>query len=117
MEVKSELQIRLEWLRKAQTALSGTASNYSLNRMFFGLSLSFVVLVAVAVMSYPVLRRAGSPGLAFASTLLAHGVMHFASSYVEEEQQFWYWVLSGWLFYLFTKQYVPRHPFVTLGRS
>jgi len=21
----------------------------------------------------------------------------FASSYVEEEQQFWYWVVSGWV--------------------
>lgn len=114
VDVERELRVRLEWLRKTQSALSGTASNYDLDRMFLGLSLSFVALVFTAVMSYPILRQAGSPGLAFAGILLAYGAIHFASSYVEEEQQFWYWTFSGWLSYLYTKQYELKHPLTNL---
>ncbi|KAL9625007.1 MAG: hypothetical protein Q9160_000736 [Pyrenula sp. 1 TL-2023] len=104
----SELSKRLTWLRKAQAALSGTASNYDLKKMLLGLSLSSTALITASVMSYPLLRRSRIPGLAFGSVLLAYGVMHFASSYVEEEQQFWYWASSGWLCYLFTKQQRKR---------
>lgn len=35
---------------------------------------------------------------------LSLGSMMFASSYVEEEQQFWYWMISGWLGYLWCKR-------------
>jgi hypothetical protein len=31
--------------------------------------------------------------------------MMFASSYVEEEHNFWYWIASGWFFALFLKGY------------
>jgi len=30
-------------------------------------------------------------------------IMMFASSYVEEEQQFWYWIMAGWTTLLFLK--------------
>lgn len=33
--------------------------------------------------------------------------MMFATSYVEEEQHFWYWVTAAWMAYLYTAKYVP----------
>lgn len=103
---ETEFSKQLTWLRKAQAALSGTASNYDLKKMLLGLILSSAALITASAMSYPLLRRARIPGFALGSILLAYGGMHFASSYVEEEQQFWYWAFSGWLCYLFTEQYV-----------
>lgn len=35
---------------------------------------------------------------------IAYAVMMFASSFVEEEQHFWYWVASGWFMALFLKE-------------
>lgn len=40
------------------------------------------------------------------SITLAYGMMMFASSYVEEEQHFWYWATTAWLMLLWVKKYV-----------
>ena len=37
---------------------------------------------------------------------IAYGLMMFASSFVEEEQQFWYWMMSAWSGWVFLKQYL-----------
>jgi len=34
----------------------------------------------------------------------AYMITMFASSYVEEEQQFWYWIMAGWMIVLFLKR-------------
>jgi hypothetical protein len=40
--------------------------------------------------------------------------MMFASSYVEEEHHYWYWVTSGWITYILITQLVPTPPEVSL---
>jgi hypothetical protein len=32
--------------------------------------------------------------------------MMFATSYVEEEQHFWYWATAAWMAYLYASKYV-----------
>jgi len=44
--------------------------------------------------------------LTFLAMTVAYGVMMFASSFIEEEHHFWYWVASGWFMLLFLKEYV-----------
>lgn len=47
-----------------------------------------------------------STGNAFIIGAMLYIVMMFASSYVEEEQQFWYWACSAWIAVLVVRKYV-----------
>ena len=86
--------------------MSGTASNYNLFRLYAGIVIaSLATLAALLVSGKPVLRMK-STGLWMTSITIAYGVMMFASSYVEEEQQFWYWATSSWLAWLSLKALV-----------
>ena len=84
--------------------LSGIASNYDLNKMYTGIATA-VVAVALAITS--VLNSDMKPGLgnlAYGTNLFTYSATMFASSYVEEEQQFWHWALGGWLIALHSKE-------------
>jgi ethanolamine phosphate transferase 2 subunit G len=80
--------------------MSGTASNYGLSRMMIGIVLAGLSFLAV---SMRILQQSGSfniDTLIIYAITAAYGVMMFASSYVEEEQHFWYWITAGWVAYL-----------------
>ena len=92
------------FLRRGQDMLSGTASNYDLNKMYTGIATA-VAAVALAITS--VLNSDMKPGLgnlAYGTGLFTYSATMFASSYVEEEQQFWHWALGGWLIALQSKE-------------
>lgn len=94
----------LKFLRSAQNQLSGTASNYDLVKMSIGIAIA-VISLTLAMLSIPegtfdTLVSSSS----FALVGACHSVTMFASSYVEEEHQFWYWALGGWLMYLSIKE-------------
>jgi ethanolaminephosphotransferase len=87
-------------MREAQETLSGTASNYDMPRLVVGTVLAFLVC-ALSVFTLPKLRPISAAGLYFGLTLGLYGVLMFASSYVEEEHNFWYWATSGWFLVIF----------------
>jgi ethanolaminephosphotransferase len=80
--------------------MSSTASNYNVSRLVSGIAVAAtsVVLVLFATWGQTLLTQLDS--VFFILVLALYGVMMFASSYVEEEQHFWYWVTGGWLAYL-----------------
>jgi ethanolamine phosphate transferase 2 subunit G len=80
--------------------MSGTASNYDLPRMFAGITLSCLSLLLICghMFQQPVLYNVDT--LLFGIIVASYGGMMFASSYVEEEQHFWYWISAGWIFYI-----------------
>jgi ethanolaminephosphotransferase len=84
--------------------LSGTASNYDLNKMYTGIAIAVlgVALAITSILSAHVKLDLGT--LANNTISLTYGVTMFASSYVEEEQQFWYWAVGGWLIALHCKE-------------
>ena len=90
------IPIYLSFLRTAQTMLSGTASNFDLRSMFLGIGLagSGTVLAGVPVMTE--LESIGVGTIGLMSMAISYGITMFASSFVEEEQQFWYWMVAGW---------------------
>lgn len=92
------------WLRKAQDLLSSMASNYDMTRLILGQGL---IIASLAASIFAVILK-GSHGRwatvpVFLVTTL-YGIMMFASSYVEEEQHFWYWSSTIWLAYLAVQQ-------------
>ena len=81
------------------------ASNYDMNRLVTGGIVATAALGA-GIAAVVVSPKAG-PGKwpAFSFITILYGVMMFASSYVEEEHHFWYWITSAWLLSLGFKRY------------
>ncbi|KAF3483593.1 phosphoethanolamine transferase 7 [Arthroderma uncinatum] len=93
----------LEFLRTAQVMMSSTASNYNLTSLYQGIAFSGL---AFFLSLYAFVQKGcnGSAAVGYASVILSgYGALMFASSYVEEEHHFWYWMASGWIFYLYWK--------------
>ncbi|CAN8097225.1 unnamed protein product [Discula destructiva] len=89
-----------QWLKDAQKLLSSMASNYNMLRLVVGQLLS---IAATCMAIFSVYQNAGEvlPSAApFTLITTAYGVMMFASSYVEEEQHFWYYTATAWLAYV-----------------
>lgn len=75
--------------------LSSTASNYNMNRLVAGIVLGvFAVVLALVTSSAP--PNTASSTMSMLQIAVPYVAMMFASSYVEEEQHFWYWVSSAW---------------------
>jgi len=74
--------------------MSGMASNYDMPKLVAGIVVAFVAFA----LALPAVS-AGTPGTSptIIATMAAYLVMMFASSYVEEEQHFWYWMATAWL--------------------
>ncbi|KAK6210236.1 GPI ethanolamine phosphate transferase [Colletotrichum tabaci] len=84
------LEAMSKWLGNAQDLMSSMASNYDMGRLHVG--------EAVAVLGTGSLFFGARPSLIPLLTItVMYGIMMFASSYVEEEQHFWYWATSAWL--------------------
>ncbi|OJD22247.1 hypothetical protein ACJ73_06410 [Blastomyces percursus] len=95
----------LAFCRSAQDVMSSAASNYKMERLYIGIFLATLAFVLSSIALFGVMESARTFGLFIT---ISYGIMMFGSSYVEEEQQFWYWILSGWTFYLYSTPYVQR---------
>ena len=93
----------VKFLQKAQRTLSGTASNYDTRNLLFGIALavSAAGVCVVALEQGPKITGLGK--IVFPVLAWSYGGTMFASSYVEEEHQFWYWATAGWLAVLYKK--------------
>ncbi|ETS72892.1 hypothetical protein PFICI_15399 [Pestalotiopsis fici W106-1] len=90
----------LQWLREAQHLMSGMASNYDITRLTQGVTIALLLAVSSILAVFLVAEKSTGVPPCFAAIMLLYGIMMFASSYVEEEQHFWYWATTAWLLYL-----------------
>lgn len=90
----------VQWLRRAQRSLSSIASNYDMSRIMTGQAIACISLGLVVVAAVEISEISQTSWYVLAIVSVAYGIMMFASSYVEEEQHFWYWVMTAWLFVL-----------------
>ena len=103
-----------QFLYKTQDALSSIASSYDVPRMVAGVVLAFASLI-LAVFAFPTFWPPSLAGSALTVTTLLYGVMMFATSYVEEEQHFWYWITPAWLALLAVRSLQQGHRLHLLG--
>ncbi|KAJ8068428.1 hypothetical protein OCU04_003985 [Sclerotinia nivalis] len=92
-----------KWLKEAQDLMSGTASNYDVKKLITGQIIAALGLFMAALAAGPFIAKHLKASIPFIAICLTYGIMMFASSYVEEEQHFWYWTTTGWLFLLSIK--------------
>ena len=84
--------------------MSSAASNYDVNRLITGASIAFLsvtLAICSATGGMSLVNADGAFGLHLTGL---YAVMMFASSYVEEEQHFWYWIAGGWFAYLSSRK-------------
>ncbi|KAE8145550.1 alkaline phosphatase-like protein [Aspergillus avenaceus] len=99
---KSESALLL-FSKSAQRLMSSTASNYSLQSLYLGLGLAgFTACLSLLPIKNP-LVKSKLAGTFLLFNIISHSITMFASSYVEEEQEFWYWTIMAWAFYLHIK--------------
>ncbi|KAL8370465.1 hypothetical protein RB595_000708 [Gaeumannomyces hyphopodioides] len=88
------------WLRKAQGLMSSMASNYNMGRINLGQLLAVAAMgVTIMISKLPATAEKRSY-VPLTLMRVCYGAMMFASSFVEEEQHFWYWATTVWLAFL-----------------
>ena len=90
------IDIGFQFCRKAQLKLSSIASNYNAARLYVGIAISFLAVATTFAIYTPQPTLKLFPSTFLVSASVAYVAMMFASSYVEEEHQFWYWVAIAW---------------------
>jgi ethanolaminephosphotransferase len=103
-----EQQALSNFLYKAQDALSSTASSYDVPRMVIGIAVASASLL-LAVISFPNIWPPNLAGSAITIMTLLYCIMMFATSYVEEEQHFWYWITPAWFAILAARSLQQGH--------
>ncbi|KAL8817866.1 MAG: hypothetical protein Q9223_003385 [Gallowayella weberi] len=95
---------RLQFLSEAQRVMRTTASNYAVGKLYAGTAMAALATLWTFFSSIPFLVQKWNFGLWFLLATIAYGMIMFASSYVEEEHQYWYSIASTWLWWLVMKQ-------------
>lgn len=86
--------------------MSSTASNYDVSRLVSGVILVSLSLTIASIVLLSQSTSRQPDHLFFLLITVLYGIMMFASSYVEEEQHFWYWITGGWIACLAIRKYV-----------
>lgn len=83
--------------------MSSTASNYDVPKLGLGLGVAALALLAAGLSAHSTITEAPKAAAPILGFSLLYGIMMFASSYVEEEQHFWYWSTTAWFGILWLK--------------
>ena len=77
--------------------MSSMASNYDMSRLISGQALAVLAVICASVATHTTSEQNLRTFLPFGFFAVVYAIMMFASSYVEEEQHFWYWATTAWL--------------------
>ncbi|TVY57177.1 GPI ethanolamine phosphate transferase, partial [Lachnellula suecica] len=84
-----------KWIKQAQELMSSTASNFDVTKLVTGQAVAAIGLSFASLAAGPTIANALKTSSPFVGISLLYGIMMFASSYVEEEQHFWYWATTA----------------------
>lgn len=85
--------------------MSSTASNYNTLALHIGIGIATIAFCFSLIAASTYLAEDDATGIWAALMTTSYGMMMFASSYVEEEQHFWYWAASAWFTWIAIKEY------------
>jgi ethanolamine phosphate transferase 2 subunit G len=77
--------------------LSSMASNYDAARLAQGGAIAALSVILALLACFGSFSGPASAVTPYAAITALYGIMMFASSYVEEEQHYWYWSTTAWL--------------------
>lgn len=83
--------------------MSTTATTYDVSKLVAGQAVAALALLLASLAAGPTIVHSLKSSFPFIVVTLLYGIMMFASSYVEEEQNFWYWASTAWLAVLWMK--------------
>jgi hypothetical protein len=85
--------------------MSSAASNYDVPKLICGTLLALLSF-ALTLCGLDISRHVTASAVFYTISLLLYGISMFASSYVEEEHNFWYLMTSTWFLYLIFNELV-----------
>ena len=85
--------------------MSTMASNYDVPKLVAGIVMAFTAIAVAAYANQVASTETFTSFMPFTIVAIAYGIMMFASSYVEEEQHFWYWTTTAWLGYTMIRDF------------
>ncbi|KAL9007271.1 MAG: hypothetical protein Q9188_000074 [Gyalolechia gomerana] len=94
------------FLKHTQNVMSSSASNYSAGKLYGGIAVATLLGLLSFGISSPVLLKENDVRPWALSMTVVYGLLMFASSAVEEEHQYWYFLASAWFLRLGLKHYV-----------
>ena len=92
--------------------MSSVSSNYNMPLLQAGIAMATISLLCAIASALGAPKEQASQGspasLSVWLSLVAvlYSVMMFGSSYIEEEQHFWYWIGNGWMAWLYLTRFV-----------
>lgn len=90
----------VQFLKHGHRIMINAANKYDLGRLYLGIGVA-ILAAAALVPCITSVTQASWVFLSACFMTFLYGIMMFASSFVEEEHNFWYWIASGccgWLF-------------------